>query len=134
MSRRVTIHSDGTGRGTDLILEDGAKIEHVHSMTIRVDAGGMVEAELEIAPTALNMSAGVAEVNFVCPVCGDSMDHKCDTTLGGGDPSWQSKMSMFSYPMCLKMNPAGNAVCYRNSTHYHEDHLDTKQDIGWKSM
>ena len=83
MSRPITIHSDGTGRGTIVLDEDGKKIDNISGVTIYINALGVVEATLEVARAGVVTKAEVTNVIFNCPACGDSVDHQCDEVIGG---------------------------------------------------
>lgn len=83
MSRPVTIHSDGTGRGTVVLSEDGEKLGGVTDVSISIAANGIAEATIEIKHTSLNIKANVTEVLYTCPCCGSMMEHYCDSAMGG---------------------------------------------------
>lgn len=83
MSRPVTIHSDGTGRGTVVLSEDGEQLGGITDVTVSISANGVAEATIEVQHTSLNMKADVTDVIYHCPLCGDMMEHHCESTLGG---------------------------------------------------
>jgi predicted RNA-binding Zn-ribbon protein involved in translation (DUF1610 family) len=83
MSRPVTIHSDGTGRGTVVLTEDGEQVGGVTDVTVSIAANGVATATIEVQHVSLNMKADVADVLYHCPLCGDMMEHHCESTMGG---------------------------------------------------
>lgn len=82
MSRPVTIHSDGTARGTVILDENGKRIENVSYVSISIGANSVVEATIEIAKPSLVTQADVTEVQFTCPCCGITETHQCDKEIG----------------------------------------------------
>jgi len=77
MDRRtsVTIHSDGFG-GV-VVTEDGKKLENVRDATIWLEAGEATRVDLTFIMMPLNVTGGINEVTFECPVCSDSHSHEC---------------------------------------------------------
>lgn len=82
--RQLTIHSDGYGgQGTVILDEDGNKIEGVFSATIYMEANRINEVTLEVQAAKTVVKATLKEVNFICPLCEDRVEHKCEEELGG---------------------------------------------------
>jgi hypothetical protein len=78
-----TLHTrDPMGKDFAIVDEDGNKIENVVSFWVRGEAGALIEAELTIVPLAANMKVVVNSIEFICPNCGDSTSHTCESTLG----------------------------------------------------
>lgn len=118
MSRPVTIHSDGTGRGTVVLSEDGEQVGGITDLTVSIPANGVAEATIEVQHTSLNMKADVTEVLFTCPCCGDMIEHKCDPVIGPQATQCESKLIM--------RDPYDEKMCIRG--HGHADaHFDGKQ-------
>jgi hypothetical protein len=83
MIEKLVIHSDGTGRGTIVMDENGRQLPNISDMTVSVNYLGHTEAILEVSNVSLNITADLTEVLFICPSCGDSHEHHCTTQLGG---------------------------------------------------
>lgn len=86
MSRPITIHSDGTGRGTVILTDSGEKIERVAEVTFTISANGTAEATIDVQASCVNTKAELKEVFFFCPCCSEVLIHECDKTLGGESP------------------------------------------------
>lgn len=82
MSRSVTIHSDGTGRGTVVLGEDGQQIPNLAGLNIYITPMGVVEATLEVHSPTVVVQAHATEVQWTCPSCNVTETHKCDETFG----------------------------------------------------
>lgn len=116
MSRPVTIHSDGTGRGTVVLSEDGEKIGGITDVTVSISANGVAEATIEVRHISLNMRAGVTAVVYNCPCCGDIMEHNCDPVMGGHSQlKCESKL--------IERDPYNERHCTRGSGHP-DNHFD----------
>lgn len=116
MSRPVTIHSDGTGRGTVVLTEDGEKLAGVTNVTVSIAANGVAEAVVEVMHTSVNMKADATEVVYVCPCCGDIMEHHCDPVMGGASQlQCESKL--------VERDPYTERKCIRGTGHP-DNHFD----------
>jgi hypothetical protein len=85
MSRQVSIHSDGTARGTVVLDDNGNEIADVVELSAHISVEGGTQVTLEIrGKPNLNLQGIVESVVFHCPLCSGSTDHNCDTAFGTG--------------------------------------------------
>lgn len=154
MSRFVTVHSDGTGRGTVILDEDGKQIAGVTELNFSIEADGVTHGSIEVRGVHANVSGvAIEEVNFSCPLCGDVTEHKCDTQLGGGSPTIQHASLQFSpsgfatlpthnpihaisWIPCGKTSKSGMAdlTCIVNEDIHHTSHFDAEYGISWSGL
>jgi hypothetical protein len=116
MSRPVTIHSDGTGRGTVVLDEDGKQISGISNLSLNVDAKGVVEVTIEVIKSQVNIQGTVTEVIFECPLCSEGHTHTCDPDLGGiATTTCNSKL--------IRRDPYTETGCIRGA-HHPDRHFD----------
>lgn len=86
MGRPVTIHSEGTGKDTVIVNEDGLKLDNVRAATVQIEAGCINEVTLEIIGSPVKIDGTVTSSAFTCQLCDTTVDHECDSVVGGGQP------------------------------------------------
>lgn len=80
ISKVPTVHivSDGTPEHTRITMADGTELKHVRAYNITSEVGQpYVTVELEILATGHEIDGTVMKVEIICPLCQDSMQHKC---------------------------------------------------------
>lgn len=92
--RKITIHSDGTPGGTVVLDEDGNKLESITELDIHMQSDQMVETTMRVMMTPTIIESHVERVEASCPVCGETVEHKCDPSSFNADPgSWSSTVT-----------------------------------------
>lgn len=115
--RKITIHSDGTPGGTVVLDEDGNKLESITELDIHMQSDQMVETTMRVMMTPTIIESHVERVEASCPVCGETVEHKCDPSSFNADPgSWSSTVTQN-----LLINPVTTsntgAVLWNPGTH-----------------
>lgn len=79
MSRPIIVHSDGTGRGTVILDENGKELAGVTEIDIHIDAAGLAEAVINVRHASTVINGTATEVLFSCPLCYETHSHTCDS-------------------------------------------------------
>jgi len=83
MSKKISIHSDGTGQGTVVLTEDGEALANISELSISIEPGDVVRATLYVNRPIVNVVADSAEVVMTCPICSESHEHRCNPSFPG---------------------------------------------------
>lgn len=76
--------SDGHPNDTAITLLDGTKIQ-AHRATIHLDAQALPVIDLHLWMPVLQIKAWVEFVHFDCPICGQTVEHRCGGPDFGND-------------------------------------------------
>ncbi len=74
----IQLTPGGDGVTHHLLIDDN-EVRHCRSVNLRVAAGEITTAEVEIIATDVIYEGNAAvEVTFVCPCCSEKMQHRCE--------------------------------------------------------
>lgn len=76
MTHQISIHSDGTPRGTVVVTSEGTRIEGIIEIDLHIESLERIEAHMVIAPVAMNVQVREVTCDFLCPNCGP-IEHIC---------------------------------------------------------
>lgn len=75
------VYTDGSPTNTRLISPDGMEVTRfITSLNYSIEANGAGHLHLEVAPAAMTLVGTTFSVEFHCPNCHKSTDHKCEGT------------------------------------------------------
>lgn len=78
MKRKPTIIIASDGVDGQVNLADGTPIPEVTEITIWLEAGQAVRADITLCTPAINVTATLDEVTFLCPACEGYVSHECE--------------------------------------------------------
>ena len=117
--RQVSIHSDGTARGTTVLTESGEQLDNITELSVSMSSEGGIRATLEMTGTInLNTQALVEDVTFHCQLCSGSTDHICDVSFGDGSSPVFTQGHVVSVQCPSRFSFRGeNSTCIRQAGH-----------------
>lgn len=118
MSSVVTIHSDGTPKGTSVVTDDGEVIPHVVEVDISMRTDG-VAANIEIAKPSLVVKVSDVHFTWACPGCSEPVDHECNEGVDRCNKTYHDRLGI-------------THICKMRASVVHFTHVDIDTGAFWK--
>ena len=75
------VFTDGTPINTRIIAPNGHEVtQNITSINFSIGANEVGHLHMEVAPAAITLVGTTFSVEYVCPNCSKSTDHKCEGT------------------------------------------------------